>query len=453
MTDQMQLAVNRALDDLRMARAREAMIRPGMGIDAKRSYAWMEYGFKENLEFQDFYNLYKRGGLAHGAVNKLVGTCWKSAPWIIQGDEQENADQETAWERSLKPLQMGGRLWRAFMEADRRRLIGRYSGLLLHIRDNQPWDQPVKGVGRGLANVTPAWASALTPAEFDADEKSPTYGEPTMWQYQEATVSGRAGRSLRVHPDRVFILGDWSSDAIGFLEPAYNAFVSLEKVEGGSGESFLKNAARQLSLSFDKEIDLSNIASMYGVKLDELHKKFNDAARDLNQGNDTLLINQGANVSPLVSNIPDPAPTYNVNLQTASAALDIPSKILVGMQTGERASSEDQKYWNGRCQSRRKGDLAFDIHDFIGHLMRIGVVKPVPEYTVMWDDLTEASPSDKLANAKTMSEINSVSLAMGAPAFEVDEIRETAGYDPMEGEIPLPDDEDEDGEGPDPTEE
>jgi len=453
MTDQMQLAVNHAVNDLRLARAREALIRPGMGLDAKRNAAWCEYGFKNDLDFQDFYNLYCRGGLAHGAINKLTGTCWKTAPWIIQGEEQDNADQQTPWERSLKPLLMGGRMWRAFMETDRRRLIGRYAGLLLHVRDNKPWSEPVAGKGRGISKFTPAWAGSLTPVEFDANEQSESYGEPTMWQYVEATVNGRAGRSLRVHPDRVFILGDWSSGAIGYLEPAYNAFVSLEKVEGGSGESFLKNAARQLSVSFDKEIDLNGIASLYGVELSELHKKFNEAARDINQGNDVMLINQGATVSPLVASVPDPTPVYSINLQTASAALDIPSKILVGMQTGERASSEDQKYWLARCQSRRENDLNFDIHGFIGHLMRIGVIKLIPEYTVMWDDLTDASQGDKLANAKVMSDINSVSLAMGMPAFEINEIREAAGYEPLEEEIPLPDDEDDDGESADPAEE
>jgi hypothetical protein len=66
-----------------------------------------------------------------------------------------------------------------------------------------------------------------------------------MWQYAERLPNG-SSRRVNIHPDRVFILGDYSDDAIGFLEPAYNAFVSLEKVEGGSGESFLKNAARQL---------------------------------------------------------------------------------------------------------------------------------------------------------------------------------------------------------------
>ena len=50
------------------------------------------------------------------------------------------------------------------------------------------------------------------------------------------------GINQRFHPDQVVIT---QNDAIGFLEPAYNAFVSLEKVEGGSGESFLKTPQNQ----------------------------------------------------------------------------------------------------------------------------------------------------------------------------------------------------------------
>src|SRR5690606_24376676 len=140
MTDPMQLAVNHALNDVRVARARMGLLNPGAGLDNKRHTAWCEYGFKDHLEFHDFYNLYRRGGLAHGAVNKLIQTCWKSPPEIIEGDEDSRAEKVTPWERSLKPLVAGGRLWRAFAEADRRRLVGRYSGLLLHVRDNKGWD-------------------------------------------------------------------------------------------------------------------------------------------------------------------------------------------------------------------------------------------------------------------------------------------------------------------------
>lgn len=435
MTDKLTLAVNHALNDARMARARAMAFNPGMGLDAKRSSAWCEYGFKEDLTFDDLYKLYRRGGIAYGAVNKLVGLCWKTNPEVIEGDAGDDTREETAWERSNKKV-FTHRFWRAFAEADKRRLVGRWSGLLLHVRDNKQWKEPVIK-GRGLAKVTPVWRSALEVKSRDND------GNISMWQYIEAQADGNSVRR-DIHPDRVFILGDMSDDAIGFLEPGYNACVSLEKVEGGSGESFLKNAARQLNTNFEKDIDFGSLASLYGVSVDSLQERFNEAAKELNMGNDTMLITQGATVTPLVTAVADPQPTYNVNLQTFASSVDMPTKIIVGMQTGERASSEDQKYMNGRGQSRR-GDLSFDIEDMVDKLIDLKVVNPVAEKTVVWDDLTEATGGEKLDNATKMSAINQTSLASGEQVFTVDEIRVAAGYEPGGGK-PLPEDEDDEEE-------
>jgi hypothetical protein len=170
-----------------------------------------------------------------------------------------------------------------------------------------------------------------------------------MWQYAERLPNG-SSRRVNIHPDRVFILGDYSDDAIGFLEPAYNAFVSLEKVEGGSGESFLKNAARQLASTSTKKSTLAALRRC-NVSVDELQDKFNEAAQ-MNRGNDVLL-SPRSHVTSLVSPVSDPSPTYNVNLQTAAAGVIYPTRILVGNQQAERSSTEDQKYFNARCQSRR----------------------------------------------------------------------------------------------------
>lgn len=432
MTDKLQLAVNHALSEAAIARARMGLLNIGMGLDAKRCAAWAEYGFKENIEFSDLYNLYRRGGIAHGAVNKLVQTCWKTNPEIIEGEEQDDSREETAWERSNKAL-FSNRFWRTFAEADTRRLVGRYAGILLHIGDSMAWNQPVSS-GKALKKITVAWAGALKVAEWNTDINSEDYGSPKMWQYEERLANG-SNRRVSVHPDRVFILGDYSTDAIGFLEPAYNAFVSLEKVEGGSGESFLKNAARQLNVNFDAAIDFNNLASLYGVSVDALQERFNEAAAEVNRGNDVLLTTQGANVTPLVTAVADPEPTYNVNLQTAAAALDIPTKILVGMQTGERASTEDQRYFNARCQSRR-GDLSLEIEDLCDKLIKLGVVKDISMKTVVWDDLNEQTASEKLDSAVKMSQINNTSMATGEAVFSNEEIRVAAGYEP-DGAEPL----------------
>ena len=449
MADNLTLAVNHAIGDA-ISRARMRAASPLAGIDSKRPQAWCEYGFPQEITFEDFAGLYRRGGLAHGAVNKLIGTCWKTQPEVIEGEEQDRATEATAWEKAFKPVAARLRLWRAFAEADRRRLVGRYAGLLLQLRDSRAWDQPATSGAKALAKVIPAWAGSLTIQEFETDLRSARYGEPKMWQYTETLAGGNVSRRT-IHPDRVFILGDYSGDAIGFLEPAFNAFISLEKVEGGSGESFLKNAARQLGVNFDKDVNLNEIATMYGVSVDQLQQKFNDAAREVNRGNDLMLITQGATTSALVSNTPDPRPTYDINLQTVSAALDIPSKILVGMQTGERASSEDQKYFNARCQSRRESELTYEINDFVAHLMRIGVVDRKAEFTAIWDDLTSATQADRLSEAKIMAEINTAALASGEQVFSAEEIRETAGFEPEERPDPLPDEDDDNGPGTDPA--
>lgn len=425
MNNNLQLAVNHALADARLARARMLAANPTMGLDAKRNSAWCEYGFKEDLTFDDLYRLYRRGGIAHGAVRKITGTCWLSNPEIIEGEKADETRKVTDWERRAKGI-FTHRFWRAFAEADLRRLVGRYSGILLHIRDGKDWNLPVIR-GKGLEKITVAWAGALVPLEWDTGLNSRTYGQPKMWQYVERLPNGST-RRVDVHPDRVFILGDYSTDAIGFLEPAYNPFVSLEKVEGGSGESFLKNAARQLNINFDREIEFSNLASMYGVSVEELQEKFNEAAVEVNRGNDALLTTQGATVTPLVSAVADPGPTYNVNLQTAAAALDIPTKILVGMQTGERASTEDQRYFNARCQSRR-GDLSFDIEDLCDKLVDLGILDAVPQKTVIWDDLNASTGAEKLTSAKLMADINSASIATGEQPFTGEEIRVAAGYE------------------------
>ncbi|NIF57527.1 DUF1073 domain-containing protein [Enterobacter sp. Ap-916] len=425
MNQNLQLAVNHAISDARLARAREMLLTPSTGLDAKRASAWCEYGFKDELTFNDLYKLYRRGGIAHGAVEKLIGNCWKSNPQVIEGDNQDDAKKETAWERKLKPV-LSHRFWRVFAEADRRRLVGRYAGLLLHIKDGKQWkDEAVKG--RGLEKITAAWAGALTVSEWDTSENSATYGQPKQWQYTEQLPNGST-RRVFIHPSRVFILGDYTSDAIGFLEPAYNAFVSLEKVEGGSGESFLKNAARQLNINFEKDIDFNNLASMYGVPVDELQARFDEVAVEVNRGNDTTLTTQGASVTPLVTSVADPQPTYNVNLQTAAAALDIPTKIMVGMQTGERASMEDQRYFNARCQSRRE-DLSLEIGDFVQKLIGLKVIDDVSESAVIWDDLNAQTDTEKLDAAYKMAQINSTMQGAGEQPFTGDEIRTAAGYE------------------------
>lgn len=431
------MAVNAALNQQSILTSNfRAGLVAQMGSDDKRKYAWQEYGWKTDLDFNDFYNLYDRQGVAYGVVNLLNDKCFETNPWVIEGDEFDEKRPETPWEKEFRLLAKKTKLWHAFKTADQYRLVGRFAGLILRIADGKAFDQPVTGGTAVIREIICAWEGQLVPDDTITDEMSEFYGQPKFWNYKEGEVkSGKDSpppRNLKIHPDRIIILGDWRAGR-SFLKAAYNAFTNLEKVEGGSGESYLKNAGRQMHVNYDKDVNLAQIARDY--KLDgvaELQELFNKEARDLNNGGDRLMITQGATATPLVSAVADPSPHYDISIQTVAASTGLPAKVIVGMQTGERASVEDLKQFNKRGQGRREGSLAMDGEQIVEHLVRIKAIAPAPklETTFMWDDLTEATLSEKLAFADQMATINQKNAGTGEPAVYLSaEMREVSGFE------------------------
>ena len=432
-------ALNQAIGDERMYRARARWSGCGglTGADAKRPMAWKAYGWKETLGFDDYYRLWERGSLAHGAIARTIGKCWQDEPEVIEGTEKDDDKDPTPWEASFKALAKQVKLWEAVKEADLRRTVGKYSALILQIADGKKWNEPVRGrAARKLVKIIPAWQGQIKPSEYGDDEtNSETYGLPTMYQFREGDVGGGdmptvtfAGRNLMIHPDRVIILGD-IIHGVPLLRAPFNDFVNLEKISGGSGESFLKNAARQLNINFDQKVNLVDIATAHGIKPEALKGLYDQVTEGLNQGIDQTVITQAATVNPLVTTVPDPQQHFNVSLMSAAAAIMIPVMVWIGSQTGERASSEDQKDWNKTMQGRRLQVLSSDIETIVSHLIRVGLVKPVAETAVIWSDLSEATLAEKLANAKLMGEANNQFATTGEFPFTAQEARTVAGYD------------------------
>lgn len=435
----LQLALNEALTErTRMAFRPLDQVLGGLGADHKRPQAWLEYGYPENPTFDDFYRLYQRHGVAHGAVNTLIEKCWETEPWVIEGEDKDDKTAETSWEKELKRIFREARVWPTVRQGDLRRLVGKFSGLLLQLRDGGQWDQPVTSNAPKLVKLIPAWESSLSVATWDEDVNSETYGEPITWNFQEG---GDKGRQLVVHRDRILILGDFR-DGVPFLRAGYNSFVDLEKVQGGSGEGFLKNSARQLHIGFEKDLDLAGIARAHGVPVGELQSLYDDVTRNVNRANDATIITQGANVTPLSVSMPDPSPHYSIALQTACASIRIPSRIICGQQQGNLASEEDQKAFNARGQGRRETVLTADLENLVRKLMAIKVLKPIGIFSIMWSDLRESTQSDKLDAAVKMADVCQKMAGLGdAIPFTAAEIRSTAGFEALsDADLPpLPD--------------
>lgn len=407
--------------------------------NTKRQRLYQEFGYPVELTFEDFYRAYTRNAIAGASVSRMVDGCWEDFPDVYEGDDTKDATKQTSWDKRVNKLLK--RCWKQIKGADRRNLVGRYSALLIQVKDSKPWREPVDTaiVGRlaekALVKLIPAWEAQIEPIEWDSDPDSDTFGDVKMYSFTELSVGNnkdaRPGRIINVHPDRVIILAEGSDDGSmtsgrSMLEDGFNKLLDIEKVSGGASEGFLKNASRQLNYNFSEKTNFAALAKALGTTEGNLADALDTQVRRLNDSTDSASFMQAGTAEVLSVAAADPEPTWRTALSEWCATVPIPMKELVGMQTGERASTEDGKSWAKTRMSRRNGPLTDFITDIVTRFWTLGIV-PAPasgEVSVGWSDLLAPSQSEKIANMSAMADVAvKTTNAFGRSAIGGNEVR------------------------------
>ena len=406
---------------------------PGYFPDHKHNH-YADYGWPAHLEFPQLYSMFDRNGLAGAAVNKTVRKTWESAPTIREAEE--GAD-ETQIEEDIRKHFTKLRVWQCLAESHRRSLVGDYGAAILRLADGKRFQEPVDRVGggvEGLVEVIPVWEAQLGVSQWDSDERSETYGKPLMYVFNEAEVGGKrnTARSFEVHPDRIII---WSEDGTingrSLLRAGFNDLLDLEKIKGAGGEGFWKNAKSAPVLEVSPEAKLAEMAKAMDVDEGDLVEAMNSQVESWQKGFDKLLMMQGIEAKTLGVNLPSPEHFFSAPLQSFAASVEMPVKILVGMQTGERASKEDAEEWARTCMARRSDSVVPSIMELVNRLERFGIL-PEKDWWLDWDNLTEAGMPERMERAGKMSEINERQVrADGEPVFTGDEIRDAVSMAPL----------------------
>ncbi|MGJ8516635.1 anti-CBASS protein Acb1 family protein [Carnimonas bestiolae] len=402
--------------------------------DVKRCTAWADYGYPEHIGFEQFFNMFRRNGLARAGVMKHVDKSWQTLPYIQEGAEGDNPDDETQWESDIAQLFRRLHIWQRFQAADWRNRIGRYSALYIVFSDGKTPDQPVTGKV-GLISIQPLYEAQLEPSDWDKDPTSDTYGQPIMYRLcQISQDDNQSVAKIDIHPDRVHILAEGADDGgiygIPALEAGYNDLLTLEKVAGAGGEGFWK--ASRGAFSIEGDFKAQDLANAFGVSVDKVGDKLNETAANFASGLDKMLMLGGASAKPLTFSVPSPEQFYLNALYGFSASVSCPIPVLTGQQIGQRSSEENAKDWNATITARRRNFVTPNIEKFVQHLMRLGVIEH-RDFWVYWDDLDSPSRDKKLDLAEKMSTINRNSMGTGEPApFDPNEIREAAGYDTID---------------------
>ncbi len=387
-----------------------------------------DFGWPQSLTFPQLYGMYLRNGLARAGVERTIAKTWQDSPQLWETEDEA----ETRLEAEIRQRFDDLRLWQMMAECDRRAMVGGYAGLIIRFRDGLPFDQPVRRMSGGLdaiAEVIPAWGeSQIEVAEWNSDTQSEDYGKPRMFRFNEAALSNRDRlRQFNVHPDRVLV---WSADgsvhARSLLEPGFNDLLDAEKVKGAGGEGFWKSARGSQVLEADKELNLDQMAKAMGVPTADLADAMNAQVQDFQRGFDKMPMLQGMQAKTLTIDLPSPEPFFNVAVSSFAASLNMPVRILVGNQTGERASTEDAREWSHTCNARRANTCRPLIGAFVARLERFGVL-PQRDWHIEWSDLTEDSQELKIDRAAKMTAMNAQQSE--EPVFTVGEIRRVAGFE------------------------
>lgn len=408
------------------------------GQQSPKHSHWFDFGFPTDITFEQYYTMYKRNGLGRAGIQRPIQKCWRDYPVFVQDlDPHDETDKEKAVRLAIERLMF----WEKLKMVDERSRVGAYGGLVLRIGDNMKNKMEAEKVGQAglnaLVELVPAFSQQLQVAEFETREEDERYGHPKMFQFNEAAIlqEGTALKNARqfdVHPSRVHI---WSVDGTVFGEPAleagYNDLITIEKVIGAGGEGFWKEAKSAPVLNIDKDASLDGLATALGVTVDALPDKLDEIVGDWQKGFDELLMLQGIDAKKLGMTLPQPEEFVLMAAQSFASSLPIPMKILMGSQSGERASTEDLKEWNDSMQSRRNNFIQPNIMRLVYKLQNLGIW-PEGEWFLSWSDLTEATGPEKMEKAEKMANINQKMVGTGDEVFSPDEIRATMDYEAQE---------------------
>lgn len=409
---------------------------------------YKDFGYPDQLDFDLLYAIYKRNGIANSAIERTLSKTWQGETFLLEqerdGSQRKTNDEETALEKEIRVHFRKMRFWQRIADLDRRAMVGGYAGLILRFGDGQTWDKPVQRVAglQGLVGVDPVWAKQLRVSEWHQDQTDPdNYGKPKMFEFSELPVGPdedatkkAAPRTVQIHADRVFI---WSQDGTvlgdSLLAPGYNDLLDLEKIKGAGGEGFWKNAkSAPVFETEDANITFADMAKAMGTTVEDLHKKMNEQVHNYNKGFDQLLMLQGMTAKQLNVSLPSPEHFWSAPLQSFAASVQMPLKILVGNQTGERASTEDATDWGETIMARRQNYTHPRLYELVEHLVAKKVLPAEKDWYFDQSDLTEAAPGEKVDRASKMSTINTQMVtADNTLVFTVEELRAVAGYEPL----------------------
>lgn len=399
------------------------------------------FGYQKQLRAEDFYALYRRGGIAKRIIKAYPQATWRDMPDVK--DEGDETDKENTFSEAFRELYEENQLSNYFERADRLASLGQFGVLMLGFQDGKSVAEPLEKGDYPLIYAMPYSERSVTINSWDRNTNSPRYGLPETYTIQTSTDSfGKQtkGMSKNVHHTRVIHISEMLDEdevyGIPFLEAIFNHLKDLEKVVGGSAEMFWLAAYKGLALIADKDATLEDP--------DKVKEQIEEYQHELRR----FMTLQGMNIHELGGNTADPKGNVDVIIDLISGTTGIPKRILMGNEAGELASSQDETNWNARVDERRNtfaGPMI--VKPFVDKMIFTGnLPEPKGKISIEWDE-ADALSEKEIADidnirAKTADLMDRVGFSIEAiietvyPTWTEDEVKQEINRQRSQPAIP-----------------
>lgn len=405
------------------------------------------FGYKRELFAEDFHAMYLRNDIAQRIIKAFPQATWRDTPKVR--DEAGATSEESLFVEAWEDLYEKSRLGHYFERADRLASIGYFGVLYVGVNDGLEPIEPVAPGDHKLLYLSPYGEQHVTVNRWDMRPESPRFGMPYSYTVQtgSALTGPRAQtRSINVHHSRIIHIAETldEDDVYGVprLMSVYNRLQDLEKLAGGSAETFWLTANRGLALLANEDARLT----------EEDRSAAREQAEEYQHQLRRILTLQGMDVQSIGSDTPDPSNAVQVQVDLISGATGIPKRILLGNEAGELASSQDETNWNARIDERRNQFAGPTIvRPFVKLMIETGnLPEPQGDWWCEWDEMAGLSEKDRAEVLLTkMRALREYGSAIGGEEIVPrTEFRELAGWEPepeggfVDIEPPLDEDDD-----------
>ena len=373
----------------------------------ERLWDAVNYPSESELDDWGWHQLrYTRQPEAKGLIDNLIEDIWGNGE-IDVTETQDSNTEETEVEKAGSEFRDGDYTRKPpidrLTDADKQATLGKYSVLVLGFDDGEdPENEIPDGALDGTDGLN--WIYAYDQGcidDFDTvdDVTDERFGLPETY---DIDVSGEDdGKNIQTfHHSRVIHLAKGgaltSSDNVGeyALKPIAHPLINLEKIQAAGAEGYWRGAYQGLVLR--PPTDENGIPMTFDDSDEsgstETHKKITKWEQNFDR-----VINTTGEVDTLDSQTSSPIPFVESQYRSISLAWGIPQSILMGNETGERATVEDRANYHETLSSDRdrfEGPMMF--RPIIQRLIDKGVFPaPADGFSFSWPALEELTEMEK----------------------------------------------------------